>query len=251
MNLQDSVASLKGVGKKRLPLLEKLHIETIEDLLRFFPRRYEDRRQAVPIMTAPIGKEVLIIGTVMSKQMVGSPYNRRRLLKVQIEDNTGSLELLFFNGKFLESYFKAGEKMTFFGKITLNNGRRQMAHPEFHKLGDAKDVRGLLPVYPLTEGLTQANLRAWQQQARGAIGQITEWLPLELVETHHLCSPVYAIEQIHFPQEERPVLESRYRLIFEELLILQTGLFYMKHGASDVKKGVRFAKEADVEPFSV
>ena len=99
MNLQDSVASLKGVGKKRLPLLEKLHIETIEDLLRFFPRRYEDRRQAVPIMTAPIGKEVLIIGTVMSKQMVGSPYNRRRLLKVQIEDNTGSLELLFFNGK--------------------------------------------------------------------------------------------------------------------------------------------------------
>ena len=249
MNLQDSVASLKGVGKKRLPLLEKLHIETIEDLLRFFPRRYEDRRQAVPIMTAPIGKEVLIIGTVMSKQMVGSPYSRRRLLKVQIEDNTGSLELLFFNGKFLESYFKPGEQMTFFGKITLNNGRRQMAHPEFHKLGDAKDVRGLLPVYPLTEGLTQANLRAWQQQARGAIGQITEWLPLELVETHHLCSPAYAIEQIHFPQEERPVLESRYRLIFEELLILQTGLFYMKHGASDVKKGVRFAKEADVEPF--
>lgn len=249
MNLQDSVASLKGVGKKRLPLLEKLHIETIEDLLRFFPRRYEDRRQAVPIMTAPIGKEVLIIGTVMSKQMVGSPYSRRRLLKVQIEDNTGSLELLFFNGKFLESYFKPGEQMTFFGKITLNNGRRQMAHPEFHKLGDAKDVRGLLPVYPLTEGLTQANLRTWQQQARGAIGQITEWLPPELVETHHLCSPAYAIEQIHFPQEERPVLESRYRLIFEELLILQTGLFYMKHGASDVKKGVRFAKEADVEPF--
>ena len=95
MNLQDSVASLKGVGKKRLPLLEKLHIETIEDLLRFFPRRYEDRRQAVPIMTAPLSKEVLIIGTVM----VGSPYSRRRLLKVQIEDNTGSLELLFFNGK--------------------------------------------------------------------------------------------------------------------------------------------------------
>ena len=76
MNLQDSVASLKGVGKKRLPLLEKLHIETIEDLLRFFPRRYEDRRQAVPIMTAPLSKEVLIIGTVMSKQMVGSPYSR-------------------------------------------------------------------------------------------------------------------------------------------------------------------------------
>ena len=249
MNLQDNASILKGVGKKRLPLLEKLHIETIDDLLHFFPRRYEDRRTVIPIMAAPFGREVLVSGQVMSKQMAGSPYSRKRLLKVQIEDNTGSLELLFFNGKYLESYFKPGEQMTFFGKITLNNGRRQMAHPEFHKLGDPKDVRGLLPVYPLTDGLTQKNLRAWELQARDAIRQITEWLPSELVETYHLCSPAYAIENIHFPREERPVLESRYRMIFEELLILQTGLFYIKQGASAAEKGVRCAKEADVQPF--
>ena len=249
MNLQDNASVLKGVGKKRLPLLEKLHIETIDDLLHFFPRRYEDRRKVIPIMAAPFGREVLVSGQVMSKQMAGSPYSRKRLLKVQIEDNTGSLELLFFNGKYLESYFKPGEQMTFFGKITLNNGRRQMAHPEFHKLGDPKDVRGLLPVYPLTDGLTQNNLRAWELQARDAIRQITEWLPSELVETYHLCSPAYAIENIHFPREERPVLESRYRMIFEELLILQTGLFYIKQGASAAEKGVRCAKEADVQPF--
>ncbi len=249
MNLQDNASILKGVGKKRLPLLEKLHIETIDDLLHFFPRRYEDRRKVIPIMAAPFGREVLVSGQVMSKQMAGSPYSRRRLLKVQIEDNTGSLELLFFNGKYLEAYFKPGEQMTFFGKITLNNGRRQMAHPEFHKLGDPKDIRGLLPVYPLTDGLTQNNLRTWELQARDAIRQITEWLPQELVETYHLCSPAYAIENIHFPREERPVLESRYRMIFEELLILQTGLFYIKQGASAAEKGVRFAKEADVQPF--
>ena len=249
MNLQDNASVLKGVGKKRLQLLEKLHNETIDDLLHFFPRRYEDRRKVIPIMAAPFGREVLVSGQVMSKQMAGSPYSRKRLLKVQIEDNTGSLELLFFNGKYLESYFKPGEQMTFFGKITLNNGRRQMAHPEFHKLGDPKDVRGLLPVYPLTDGLTQNNLRAWELQARDAIRQITEWLPSELVETYHLCSPAYAIENIHFPREERPVLESRYRMIFEELLILQTGLFYIKQGASAAEKGVRCAKEADVQPF--
>ncbi len=249
MNLQDNVSILKGVGKKRLPLLEKLHIETIDDLLHFFPRRYEDRRTVVPIMTAPFGRDVLVCGQVMSKQMAGSPYSRKRLLKVQIEDNTGSLELLFFNGKYLEPYFKPGEQMTFFGKIAFNNGRRQMAHPEFHRLGDPKDIRGLLPVYPLTDGLTQTNLRAWELQARDAICKITEWLPQELVKTYHLCSPAYAIENIHFPREERPVLESRYRMIFEELLILQTGLFYIKQGASAAEKGVRFAKEADVQPF--
>ena len=249
MNLQDNVANLKGVGKKRLQLLAKLRIETMDDLVHFFQRRYEDRRQIVPIMAEPIGRDVLICGSVVTKQMVGSPYSRKRLLKVLIEDNTGNVELLFFNGKYLESYFKPGEQMTFFGRISLNNGRRQMAHPEFHKLGDVKDVRGLLPVYPLTEGLTQANLRAWQLQAREVIGQITEWLPEEMVMQYHLCSPAYAIEHIHFPREERTVLESRYRMIFEELLILQSGLFYIKQGMREDAKGVRFDKDVRVQPF--
>ena len=249
MNLQDKVGILKGVGKKRLLLLEKLHIDTIEDLLLFFPRRYEDRRTVTPIMAAPVGRDVLISGSVVSRQLSGSPYSRKRLLKVQIEDDTGSAELLFFNGKYLEAYFKPGERMTFFGRMSLNNGRRQMAHPEFHKLGDPKDVRGLLPVYPLTEGLTQTNLRSWEMQARDVICQITEWLPQELTETYHLCSPAYAVENIHFPKEERPVLESRYRMIFEELLILQTGLFYIRKDAAELQKGVRLDKAADVRPF--
>ncbi len=163
---------------------------------------------------------------------------------MQIEDNTGSLELLFFNGKFLESYFKPGEQTTFFRKIIAHNGRRQMAHPEFHKLGMRRMPEGR-SCLPIDRGSDAANLRAWQQQARGATGRLTEWSAFELVETHHAQS-AYAIEQIYFPQEERPVLESRYRLIFEELLILQTGLFYMKHGASDVKRGHASAKEADV-----
>lgn len=249
MNLQDKVGILKGVGKKRLPLLEKLHIDTIEDLLLFFPRRYEDRRTVTSIPEAPIGRDVLIRGRVVTKKMSGSPYSRKRLLKVQIEDDAGSAELLFFNGKYLDTCFRPGEEMTFFGKMSLNNGRRQMAHPEFHKLGDPKDVRGLLPVYPLTEGLTQANLRSWEMQAHDAVSQITEWLPPELVEAYHLCSPAYAVENIHFPKAERPVLESRYRLIFEELLILQTGLFYIRQGAAEMQKGVRLDKTVDVRPF--
>lgn len=135
MNLQDNVANLKGVGKKRLPLLAKLRIETMDDLVHFFPRRYEDRRQIVPIMAAPIGRDVLIGGSVVTKQMVGSPYSRKRLLKVLIEDNTGNVELLFFNGKYLESYFRPGEQMTFFGRISLNNGRRQMGAPGVSQAG--------------------------------------------------------------------------------------------------------------------
>ena len=150
-----------------------------------------------------MNQEVLLRVTVVTKQMAGSPYSKKRLLKVLAEDNTGNLELLFFNGKYLERYFNPGQELILFGKINLNNGRRQMAHPEFHKPGEKGDVRGLLPVYPLTEGISQNQIRAWQfaLKQEGLAEEITEWLPDYIVEENHLCSPAYALENIHFPSE--------------------------------------------------
>ena len=251
MKLQDKISCLKGVGSKRAETLKKLNIETLEDLLYFFPRRYEDRRRIQSIMEAEMNQEVLLRVTVVTKQMAGSPYSKKRLLKVLAEDNTGSLELLFFNGKYLERYFNPGQELILFVKINLNNGRRQMAHPEFHKPGDKGDVRGLLPVYPLTEGISQGQIRAWQftLKKEGLAEEISEWLPDYIIEENHLCSPAYALENIHFPSEERRVLEARYRLIFEELLVLQSGLFYIKHGAQSRGSGISALKEVSVKPF--
>ena len=132
LKLADNVTSIKGVGKKRAELLEKMNIRTVEDLLYLFPRKYEDRRRAVSIIEAPFNQDVLLEVHVVTKQMSGNPYSKKRLLRVLTEDNTGSLELLFFNARYLADYFKPGQALTLFGKITLNNGRRQMAHPEFH-----------------------------------------------------------------------------------------------------------------------
>ena len=251
MNLKDNISCLRGVGAKRAEALKKLNIETIGDLLWLFPRKYEDRRNVLSVMEVPLDTDVLISGRVVTAGLSGNPYSRSRLLKVLIEDNTGTVQLLFFNGKYLANYFKPGAEFVFFGKITLRNGIRQMTHPEFHKPGDKGDIRGLIPVYPLTEGLTQNQLRSWQLELmeKHAAEEAAEWLPDWIVTECNLCSPAHALSNIHFPKERKNFLEARYRLIFEELLILQTGLFYMKHGASDVKKGVRFAKEAYVEPF--
>ena len=249
MNLRDSVSSLSGVGPKRVEQLKKLNIYTIEDLLQFFPRRYEDRRKVTPIMEAPMGQDVLIAGKVISNQLNGSPYGKKRLLKVVVEDNSGLAEIVFFNAKYLAGYFKMGKEYTFYGKIGLNFGKRQMAHPEFHPLGDKTDIRGLFPVYPLTEGLSQGMMRSWQNEAKELACQVDEWLPDKIVRRNNLCSPAYAISNIHFPKEERQVLESRYRLIFEELLVLQTGLFYIKQGINSERGGIAFSKDVSVEPL--
>ena len=249
MNLQDSVDDLKGVGKKRVEMLKKLNIETVEDLLYFFPRKYEDRRRPVLISGAPLGRDVLLSVRVVTRQMGGNPYSRKRLLKVLAEDDSGSVELLFFNGKYLTDYFKNGKELSLFGKLTQKNGRLQMAHPEFHMKGDKNDVRGILPVYPLTEGLNQANMRSWQLAVKDTASQIEEWLPENILKEYKLCSPSYAIENIHFPVGEHQVLAGRYRLIFEELLVLQTGLFYIKNGMTDRKNGAAADESVSVEPF--
>ena len=249
MDLNDNITALKGVGNKRKEILEKMNIRTVRDLIYTFPRKYEDRRTVSSIMTAPFNEEVLLEVVVVSKRTQGSPYNRKAPLRVLVEDSTGNLELVFFNAKYLHSYFFAGQELTLYGKVTLNNGRRQMVHPEFHRRGDKDDIRGLFPVYPLTEGLSQGQMRSMQLLAEPYHGLVTEWLPSEIVDDYNLCPPSYAITNIHFPKEERRVLEGRYRLVFEELLILQTGLFYIKKGIKSEEEGVQLSKGIGVQEF--
>ncbi len=249
MKLNDNITTLKGVGKKRSELLKKLNIESLEDLINFFPRRYEDRRQPISIMEAPYNQDVLLEVTVATKRLSGNPYSKKQVLNVLVEDGTATLELIFFNAKYLSSYFNPGERLSIFGKIIDNFGRRQMAHPEFHTIGSKEDVRGLIPIYPLTEGISQNQMRSMMQEVKPLIAEIKEWLPSEIVIKNNLCSMEYALNNIHFPLDERPVLEGRYRLIFEELLVLQTGLFLIKDKNSKAVQGAIIPKSVSAAPF--
>ncbi len=251
MGLRDPVTSLKGVGAKKAAILERLHIRTVDDLLHLFPRKYEDRRQICPIMQAPEDRDVLVSGRVTAKKQAQAGYRSRKVpLRIEVADNTAALEVVFFHAPYLNGYFQVGGTYTFYGRVTLNNGRRQMVHPEFHILGAEDDVRGILPVYPLTEGLSQAQMRTWERAALAEAGEMEEWLPPYIVERYHLCDPAYAMENIHFPADGRKVGESRYRLVFEELLVLQTGLFYIKRGRSGSDaSGQAIPMSVSVAPF--
>jgi len=248
MNLQDKVTTLKGVGEKRAKALEKLNIYNLSDLIYHFPRRYEDRRSPISIIEAPYNQDVLLLVKVVTKKISGNPYSRNSLLRVLVEDNTGICELLFFNAKYLSSYFNVGETITVFGKITLNNGRRQMSHPEFHKANDKDDIRGLIPVYPLTDGITLSQMRQMIQMTRPLMEESKEWLPEDIVSGNQLASPSYSLLNTHFPIEPQKVKEARFRLIFEELLVLQTGLLYVKNELRNDNKGLKM-DDIDLTPF--
>lgn len=249
MKLSDDITYLKGVGAKRAQMLSKLNIRTVGDLLYFFPRKYEDRRKVSYIIEAPFDEDVLLEVNVVSIHTQSPSFMKKVPLKVLCEDDTGRLELVFFNAKYLRSFFKSGQKLTLFGKISFNSGRRQMIHPEFHITGEKDDIRGILPVYPLTEGVSQLQLRNLMIQARTCVNQIVEWIPDWIVDENNLCPPSYAVDNLHFASEERKILEGRYRLIFEELLVLQTGLFYIRHGKKNDKHGVKLNSEISADSF--
>ena len=243
MDLRESVTSLKGVGPKKAEALKKLGISTMEDLVFFLPRSYEDRRNRVDISDAAEDQNSVVTGEV--KLVVNDRYRggRKQMLRLLVEDGTGSMEVVFFNAKYLQHSFRTGRKYTFFGKVTRNFGKMQMIHPEFSDADGMED--GILPVYPLTKGISQREMRTWQKSLKRAYSMAEDILSSEAVERNRLCSLNYALENVHFPQEKQKLLEAKYRLIFDELLILQTGLFMARQNVTDGRNGIAFSPEAD------
>ena len=243
MDLRESVTSLKGVGPKKAEALKKLGISTMEDLVFFLPRSYEDRRNRVDISDAAEDQNSVVTGEV--KLVVNDRYRggRKQMLRLLVEDGTGSMEVVFFNAKYLQHSFRTGRKYTFFGKVTRNFGKMQMIHPEFSDADGMED--GILPVYPLTKGISQREMRTWQKSLKRAYSMAEDILSSEAVERNRLCSLSYALENVHFPQEKQKLLEAKYRLIFDELLILQTGLFMARQNVTDGRNGIAFSPEAD------
>ncbi|MDO5414696.1 MAG: ATP-dependent DNA helicase RecG [Bacillota bacterium] len=247
MKLLDKVTELKGVGPKKSEALEKLNIHTIEDLILFFPRDYENRKNKVNISELDIDKPAVIKGKVDLLVSDRYKYGRKQLLRLLVSDDTGSIEVVFFNAKYLMSSFKKGNEYIFYGKPQLNFGKLQMVHPEFSRVDDAAE--GILPIYPLTKGITQKEMRQWQKTAGELYETAEDYLTGDILDRNRLCSLSYALKNIHFPTEKQKLLEAKYRLVFDELLTLQTGLFAARQNIKNEENGIAFPKTSDTTPY--
>ena len=236
--LTDSVTTLRGVGTKKAEKLKKLGVSTIYDLLYLFPRDYEDRRTPLPISRLKPGMTCLVRGMV--KNIYNSPFRRgRRLTKITITDGESLLEIVYFNAPYVANNLRTGEDYCFYGRIYENRGMVQMIHPEF-----AKEEEGIVPVYPLTKGITQNDIRKYEKAVRPLIDQAEDYMPEEIVRDNNLCSMTEALLNIHFPEDPDMLNEARRRIIYDELFIMQIGLLMMKRGK---EKGR--AHTADETPF--
>ena len=211
------LSALSGVGPRRQAQLQKLGLFSVGDLLSHFPRDYEDWSRITPIARLEDGEAACVRGTVARPPEVFRKPGGKCLSRTAVFDGTGKLSLTFFNNPYLR--LEAGWDYLFFGKTVFYGGMRTMANPEIAPAGDgAEGGGGMMPLYRLTEGLSQHALRKLTRQALArTAGAFLEPLPPALVEQYRLCPPEEAFSLIHFPASPEDVRKARRRLIFEEL----------------------------------
>ncbi len=251
LSLDDPVRFLKGVGPQRAKLLKRLGVETVGDLLTLYPRRYEDRRNLKTLSEVVSGEKV-----VVQVRVIGNPFTeeRKRLLitKVPVGDATGRAFLVWFNQPYMERKFRIGQSLFVFGKAIQVFGQLTFQTPEVEEIsGDANlQVGRLVPVYPLTEGLSQNFVRTLvQETVLRTAERLQETLPDSVRQTYGLISLPEALRQIHFPDDEERLEAARRRLVFEEFLTLQLVLALKRKGVKE-HEGVAFqVDEGAVETF--
>lgn len=244
--LSSSITELSGVGAKRAAAFSKLGIFTVADLLSHYPRAYENRGTYKKIIELSHEETVSVRGVVSSSVKTNIIRKNLRISTVKIADGTGFIELVWFNNRFIEGRLKKGEIYDFYGKVQLSP-KKQMQTPIFERAGEGKLLGKIMPIYPLTEGLTDSILSDCISQALSACqGQIKDPLPGALRNKFSLCEINYAIENIHFPADGDAYRAARRRLAFEELFFFQTALFSLKK-RQNTCRAPRLS--AAIEPF--
>ncbi|MCD7881917.1 MAG: ATP-dependent DNA helicase RecG [Clostridiales bacterium] len=237
-HLTDPVQSLPGIGPVRASRLEKLGIVTAQDLLLWYPRSYEDRREVAPIREAPQDRPVCVRAMVATPARAAHIRKGLDLVKVNVVDDQDAMELTFFNQSYLRTALVQGKVCLFFGTVERKGSRFLMTNPAFEPEENQRFTRCILPIYPLTAGISnQLLVGAVRRIMEDCIQQIEDPLPPSLLREHQLAQAGYAIQTVHFPPSWEELEVARRRLIFEELFFLSVGLARLK-GSGQKQQGV-------------
>ena len=229
LRLGDGVERLPGIGPARARSLEKLGLATVEDLLRYFPRDYEDRRRFSTVAAAPVDTPVCLELLVAEPPHLSRIRKGLELVKARLVDDTGSVTATFFNQSYMKDALRTGETYVVYGRVEGPPGRRQMTNPVCERADRARFTGRILPIYPLTRGISNnllagLTLRCVEECA----GQMEETLPAGLRREHALAAAEFACRNIHFPRDEEALELARRRLIFEELFCLACGMALLR-----------------------
>ena len=246
--LSDPVTMLKGVGEVRAKQLAQLNIFTLRDLICHFPRGYEDRTKLVPIEKLEPDVPACFRAMVMNTPRTSHIRKGLDLTKVQVADSTGRLNVTFFNSRFAAQQLEYGREYIFYGAVSGDFIGYSMTNPVF-EAPESQPVttRRILPIYPLTAGLTNAALLRLVQQALAVCAPPEEILPAEVREKYGILPAERAYFAIHEPNSMAEAELAKKRMIFEEFFVFSAGLALMR--AARKEKKTEPYTDFDMAPF--
>jgi ATP-dependent DNA helicase RecG len=224
------VISITGIGESMSARLEKLGITTIKDLLNYYPRRYDDFSNLLPINRLEYGQEVTAIGIIKSIASRPTKNPRITITEAIISDGTGYLRLTWFNQPYLENSIKAEDQIVVSGKVERYLGRLSLNSPEWEKLEKEQlHTNRIVPIYSLTADLKQRALRnVIFKTVNYWASHLDDFLPSSIRQQAHLMDMQDAISQIHFPDSMENLQKAQHRIAFDEIFLLQIGALQQK-----------------------
>jgi ATP-dependent DNA helicase RecG len=238
--LRTPVQFVKGVGPQRAPLLEKLGLKTAADVLFHFPRDYQDLTNLKSIAELAEGEEASICGVIEEVELRNTAPGRS-VLGVLIKDDSDYLRAVWFNQPFMQQKLRRGERVLLSGVVRQSGLRWEIAHPRVETLQpDETPAGSILPIYPLTEGLSLAAMRRIAQQVVDEYAPLVEeTFPEDFLPAHNLLPIGDALPQIHSPANFEQLSAARRRFIYQELLVLQLALALRKQALTSGARAPR------------
>ena len=216
MNLNDDLQTIKGIGEKTAAAFAKLHIHTVNELLHTYPRSYLTYEDPIMIGEAQEGERVSVLAVINTYVDVRK-VRGMTLSNIGIRDSSGTMKVTWFNQPFLKNVLAKGDSYVFVGTVKLRNGSKCLDHPEYYKLEKYREMTTeLMPVYPLTKGLTNNTFVKAVKATRGMISQIEDYIPEEIRQSEKLMELSEAYENVHFPQNETLLVSAIRRIAFDE-----------------------------------
>lgn len=245
--INENIQYAKGIGPKKAEKLNRLGIYTIKDLLYYFPRQFEDRSVIKKIAQLEDEEKVTVKALITNIESY-TPKKGMTITRIDVKDDTGFAKLTFFNREYIKNTFRVGDSILAFGKVKKNGRFVELNSCELEYLSTApKNIGKLVPVYPLSYGITNKDIMNTVRMVfENKDIKIPEYMPEYLLKKYRLCGIEYAIKNIHFPKDKESLKIALYRLIFEELLVLQLGLFMYKGGSSN-EKGITFKRDSRLD----
>ncbi|MDD5171297.1 MAG: DEAD/DEAH box helicase, partial [Syntrophales bacterium] len=249
--LSYEVQYIKGVGPKIASLLEKKNIRSVEDLLYFFPRRYEDRRQIKSVAAAEPGCRESVIGEVKDTRL--HQYGRRRVFEATVADKTGAMAATWFKGNpiYLKNMFKVGQTVLLTGEVRFFAGHKNMVHPDFEMVDeqeeDSLNFKRIVPIYSETEGLYQKTIRRITMRAIEEFAlYLKEAIPEQIRGKRNMPPLQESVRSLHFPAPEVDINQFNegksifhHRMIYDEFFFFELGMALKKRGQV-LERGISF-----------